>query len=68
MRAEMLPEQRIETSQRDPDIACLLQFVLPCAYRFGVRLNEARGLRRRVWCESKANWAFNIRKRNPFEH
>ncbi|WP_386081913.1 hypothetical protein ACFIOZ_02065 [Vreelandella sp. F11] len=59
VRAEMLSEReyletlkRIEASQRDPDIACLLQFVLLCAYRFGLRLDEARGLLRRDWCES----------------
>jgi len=59
VRAEMLSEReyletlkRIEASQRAPDIACLLQFVLLCAYRFGLRLDEARGLLRRDWCES----------------
>ncbi|MEL7982541.1 hypothetical protein AAG584_21095 [Vreelandella titanicae] len=59
VRAEMLSEReyletlkRIEASQRDPDIACLLQFVLLCTYRFGLRLDEARGLLRRDWCES----------------
>lgn len=59
VRAEVLSEReyletlkRIEVSQRDPDIGCLLQFVLLCAYRFGLRLDEARGLLRRDWCKS----------------
>ena len=59
VRAEILSEReyletlkRIEASQRDSDIKCLLQFVLLCAYRFGLRLDEARGLLRRDWCTS----------------
>ncbi|MCH4810526.1 hypothetical protein [Vreelandella neptunia] len=59
VRAEILSEReygdalkRIASSQRDPDTALLLQFVLLCAYRFGLRLNEASGLLRRDWCEA----------------
>ncbi|WP_030074521.1 hypothetical protein [Halomonas alkaliantarctica] len=59
VRAEILSEReyletlkQIGTTQRDSDIACLLQFVLLCAYRFGLRLDEARGLLRRDWCTS----------------
>ncbi|MFI2818052.1 hypothetical protein [Vreelandella piezotolerans] len=59
VRAEMLSEReylealkRIGATQRDLDIACVLQFVLLCAYRFGLRLDEARGLLRRDWCKS----------------
>ncbi|QKS26729.1 hypothetical protein [Vreelandella titanicae] len=59
VRAEMISEReylealkQIGATQRDLDIACLLQFILLCAYRFGLRLDEARGLLRRDWCES----------------
>lgn len=64
VRAEMLSEReylaalkRIGATQRAPDIACVLQFILLCAYRFGLRLDEARGLLRRDWCEAHGyNW------------
>ncbi len=59
VRAEILSDReygnalkQIKATQQDSDTALLLQFMLLCAYRFGLRLEEAKGLLRRDWCEA----------------